>query len=289
MCAVAWLCGSAAFAHAQAAAPANPGGPPPPYVWKDIDGNALPFQDADAIIEFMRSAEIESVDDIELGVTNPRKVVLHRDGVRLHAALRDYDETFNQRRFDGIFYPRLRDSFMFDVPAYNLSRLLDLNNIPPVTFITIGGQRVSLQIWMEGAVMESGRIASGEKPPSQQRFHRLTQDMRVFDSVIGNVDRNTGNILWDDHHEAWLIDHSRAFMRNDETRYLERITNCSRWLYDGLKALTLDELLPIMTPALTRTEVEWVLRRRDKVIAYIDARIEERGGNDQTVLLEGRE
>ena len=86
-----------------------------------------------------------------------------------------------------------------------------------------------------------------------------------------------------------LLDDPGVLSGQYDTRYLERINNCSRWLYDRLKTLTLEELLPVMTPELTRSEVEWVLRRRDKVIAHIDALIEERGGNDQTVLIEGRE
>jgi len=246
------------------------------HVWKDIDGNPLPFQSDEAVIEFLRTAEIESVREIELGVTAPRRVTLQRDGVRMHAALRDYDETYTESRFDGIFYARLRDSYVFDIPAYELSRLLDIR-IPPVTLRRIDGAQVSLQAWVEGAMMESDRIADAIEPPSAIGFRRQTQDMRVFDSVIGNVDRNTGNILYDEDFDIWLIDHSRAFMRNDETRYLPRVTGCSRQLYERLQTLTYEQLEPLLSPPLTVSEVRWLLRRRDKVIAHIDALIAERG------------
>ncbi len=246
-------------------------------LWKDPDDNPLPFQSNEEIIEFLRTARIESVTDIELGVTNPRRVVLAKDGVRMRAALRDYDETFTRRRFDGVFYRRLRDSYAFDVPAYELALLLGLNNVPPVTFRRIGANQVSLQAWLEGALMETDRIAEGIDPPSIRRFRQQTQNMRVFDSLIGNVDRNTGNILMDGDWNFWLIDHSRAFIRNDETRYLERVQACSRQLFARLKTLTAEEMLPVMSPPLTRSEVDWVLRRRDKVVAYIDALIAEKG------------
>ncbi len=245
--------------------------------WKDPDGKPLPFQSDEEILEFLRTARIESVTDIELGVTNPRRVVLAKDGVRMRAALRDYDETFSRRTFDGVFYPRLRDAFVFDVPAYEMALLLGLNHVPPVTFRRIGADRVSLQAWLEGALMETDRIAQGIDPPSFQRFRQQTQDMRVFDSLIGNVDRNTGNILMDDDWNFWLIDHSRAFMRNDNARYLERVQACSRQLFARLKTLTAEEMLPVMSPPLTESEVDWVLRRRDKVAAHIDALIAERG------------
>ncbi len=254
-------------------------------VWKDPDGNPLPFQTDEEVIEFLRTAEIESIEDLQLGITNPRRVVLQKDGVRMKAALRDYDEIFTELRLENVFYPRLRDSYVFDIPAYGLARVIGLNHIPPVTLRRIGDNQVSLQAWLEGGLMESDRIAEGITPPSLTRFRQHTQDIRVFDSLIGNIDRNTGNVLMDGDWNFWLIDHSRAFMRNDNTYYLDRVTAYSRWLYERLKTLTLDEIRPVMSPPLTSSDVDWVLRRRDKVIAHIDALIAEKGPG--AVLLEG--
>ncbi|MGD8330253.1 MAG: hypothetical protein PVJ49_12525 [Acidobacteriota bacterium] len=273
---VALALAALAVAPLRAAVPSQVRGAGPVYVWKDPDGNPLPFQADEEIIEFLRTAEIVSARDIELGVTGPRRVTLQRNGVRMRAALRDYDETYTESRFDGIFYARLRDSYVFDIPAYKLSRLLEIN-IPPVTLRRISGTQISLQAWVEGALMESDRIERAIEPPSVVEFRRQTQDMRVFDSVIGNVDRNSGNILYDEDFDVWLIDHSRAFMRNDDTRYLPRITGCSRKLYERLQTLTFEQLEPLLSPPLTDSEVRWVLRRRDKVIEHIDVLIAERG------------
>jgi hypothetical protein len=255
--------------------------------WKDPDGNPLPFQSDEEVLEFLSTAEVESIDDIDLGVTNPRQVVLHKDGVRMRAALRDYDETFTERRFEGVFYARLRDSFIFDIAAYRLSRHIGLNNVPPVVLRRIGGEQVSLQAWIEDALMETDRIAYELDPPSAIEFRKQQQNMRVFDTLIGNVDRNTGNILLDENWKFWLIDHSRAFMRNDETYYLERISGCSRWLYERLQELTFEELEPLLAPPLTTSEVEWLMQRRDKVIAHLNALIAERG--EGAVLFESGE
>lgn len=253
--------------------------------WKDVDGNPLPFQSDAEILEFLRTASIESIDDIPIGVTNPRQVTLEEDGVRMHAALRDYDHVFEEARIDGQFFARLRDSFIFDVPAYALARRLGLDNIPPVTFRRVGGDRVTLQAWLEGGLMETDRIAQEIPPPSFERHRQQTQNMRVFDSIIGNVDRNTGNILTDADGTFWLIDHSRAFMRNDDTRYLERISMCSSQLFERIKGLQREGLLELMSPPLTESEVDWVLRRRDKVVAHIENLIETRPPG--TVLFDG--
>lgn len=246
-------------------------------VWKDPDGNPLPFQSDDEIIEFLRTAGIESEADIPTGITNPRQVVLEKDGVRMRAVLRDYEETFTERRIEGTFYARLRDSYVFDVPAYAMSRLLGLDNVPPVVFRRRGEQRVSLQIWVEGATMERDRMEQGLRPPSTQFHRQQIQNMWVFDSIIGNIDRHTGNRMADDDGDIWLIDHSRSFLRSDRhMRYLERITACERRLFERIKTLTKEELDEITAP-LTGSEVDWILRRRDKVVAHIENLIETRG------------
>ena len=170
-----------------------------------------------------------------------------------------------------------RDAYVFDVPAYELALLLDLNNVPPVTFRRSGSDQVSLQVWLEGGMMETDRLTRGIDPPSGRHFRQQTQNMRVFDSLIGNVDRNSGNILIAGDWNFWLIDHSRAFLHNDDAWYLERVQACSRQLFARLKTLTPEEMLPVMSPPLSASEVNWVLRRRDKVAAHIDALIAEKG------------
>jgi len=245
-------------------------------IWQDPDGDPLPFQSDEEIIEFLRSAGIESEEDIPTGVTNPRQAVLERNGVRMRAALRDYEETFTELRIEREFYGRLRDSFTFDVPAYELARLLGLDNIPPVTYRRLGSRRVTLQIWLEGGTMERGRVLP---PPSAQHYRQQTQNMKVFDSIIGNIDRHSGNYLADDDGDFWLIDHSRSFVRNaDKMPYLEEIVACERRLFERIKTLTREEILAATSPTLTESEVDWVMRRRDKVVAHIENLIETRGG-----------
>ena len=248
-------------------------------IWQDPAGNPLPFQSDEEIIEFLRSASIESEEDIPTGVTKPRKAILEKDGVRMRAALRDFEETFTGQRFERVFYARLRDSFTFDVPAYELSRLMGLDNVPPVTFRRLGSRRVTLQIWLEGGMMERDRVANSLAPPSAQRHRQQVQNMKVFDSIVGNIDRHTGNYMADDDGDFWLIDHSRSFVRNaDDMPYLEEIVACERRLFERIKTLAREEILSVTSPTLTASEVDWILRRRDKVVAHIENLIETRGG-----------
>lgn len=246
--------------------------------WKDRFGNPLPFQSHAEIVEFMRTAEIQSVEDLEVGITDPRRVELVKDGIIMRAALRDFDETHERMRFERQFYDRLRDSYLFDIAAYELSYILGLNNIPPVTLRSVNGVEASLQIWLEDAMVEWDRFEEKIMPPDEMFFHMQRQNMLVFDSLIGNVDRNNGNILYDEQWNHWLIDHSRSFVQSDERMpYLDDIQWCARSLYDGLKKLDRDGLVRLLSPTLTATDVDWMLKRRDKVVARLDGLIAERG------------
>jgi hypothetical protein len=271
----------AAFAPPQPAV--GPSATPQEITWKGPDGSPLPFRSDEEVVEFLQEAEIQSSSDIPFGVTNPRNVVLQRGGLLLRAALRDYDEVFEEARVGDDFFPRLRDSFIFDVPAYQMSRLLGLDNIPPVVFRRIGNRRVTLQAWREGALMEFDRLEQGIEPPSYRRYREQEQNMRVFDSIIGNVDRHNRNFLTDEDGRFWLIDHSRSFLRSDRTPYLDSVTMCGRTLFERIKALQRAELLELLSPPLSESEVDWVLRRRDKVVAHIEEVIATRG--DENIVL----
>ncbi len=253
-------------------------------VWMDIDGNPLPFATDEELMEFLRTADIESVTSIPIGVTGPRRVTLTKGGITARAALRDFEEVYEQVRLEGTFYARLRDSYAWDLPAYRMSQILGLDNIPPVVHRRVNGQPATLQIWLEGGLMESDRIADDISPPATMPFRRQQEDMRVFDTLIGNTDRNSGNILYDENWKFWLIDHSRAFLENDQTRYLDRITWCERGLFETIQKLERDTLREQLDGLLTIAEINAMLRRRDKLVAHFMKLIEERG--ESAVLFE---
>lgn len=249
-----------------------------PVPWKNRAGEALPFQSDAEILEFLRTAEITAVEDLEVGITDPRRVEMVKDGITVRAALRDFDETFERMRFEFDFYLELRDSFRFDIAAYELAKFFGLDNIPPVTLRTVNGVEATLQIWLEDALVEWDRFDDKIVPPDLLLFQKQRQNMLVFDSFIGNVDRNNGNILYDENWNHWLIDHSRAFVkRDDRMRYLDEIHWCARRLYEGLRDIDAAQLQELVSPPLGPIEIDFMLRRRDKIIARLDALIDERG------------
>ncbi len=246
--------------------------------WKDAFGEPLPFQSDEEIREFMRTADIQLIEELEVGITDPRRVELFKDGITLRAVLRDFDHIHERQRFEREFYNQLRDSFVFDLAAYELARMLGLNNVPPVTLRRVNNVEASLQIWVEDAMVEWDRFEKAIVPPDEMFFQMQRQNMRVFDTIIGNVDRNNGNILYDANWNHWLIDHSRSFLPDaDKMPYLDEIEWCSRYMYETLKDFDEDLLLERLSPPLERAHIRAILKRRDKVVERLDALIAERG------------
>ena len=110
-----------------------------------LDGDYLPFDTDDAILDFLSTAEIVFRERIPVGITRPDEVVLEKDGIRARAAYKDIDERYQRARMnDGSFFMNLRDYFMFERAAYELALMLGLDNVPPTVIRRFDGNRASL-------------------------------------------------------------------------------------------------------------------------------------------------
>ncbi len=263
---------------AAATAEARSAAPPAAMRWTEPGGKPLPFRSEDELLEFLRTAEVRSERPLSGGVTFPTKLLLEKDGVLADAIFRDVNEeksapTFGGGRNDLYF----SDSYIYEPAAYELSRMLGLDNVPPATLRRLHTKNGSVQIWVEHAMTELTRIKDKIKPPDVPRWNRQLQMMNVFDALVYNTDRNRGNILITPDWKLWMIDHTRAFRRNPFLQNAAAITQCERGLYQKLK--TLDESLvrERLKPYLSSFEMDALLTRRKLILERLDAVIAERG------------
>lgn len=233
----------------------------------DPDGGPLPFRSYEEVEEFLASAEIVWKEKLDAGTNKEkRKVLLQQGDARAHAILRTGYEIKNTP--GGGFV----DSYQSELAAYALARLLGLDNVPPV----VRRGRGSLQIWIENATTDAERRRAGEAPPDPQAFERQLLDLRVFDSLIANTDRNPGNIILDDQGRVWFIDHTRSFAGQTELRYADRLDGCSRQLWRRLQGTSNEDIRAAVGPYV-KTYLRELLVRRDLLLTEITARIESRG------------
>ena len=65
----------------------------------DPEGKPLPFRTNQAVEIFLQTAQVISSESIGEGITRPRKVLLEKDGVRMHAEFSDFHEERNVKKY----------------------------------------------------------------------------------------------------------------------------------------------------------------------------------------------
>ena len=215
------------------------------------------------VVEFLSTASIERLEAIPVGVTRPRRAFFSAGGMVGSAIVK----TIGPGRFEGFW-----DSYKSEVAAYLLDRLLALDMVPPTVARGVDGRDASVQLWVEGT--SSLKKLAGKPPPDIVAWNRQVYRQRVFDNLIGNVDRNEGNILVDAAWNVILIDHSRAF-DGAERRVPHDMSHIDREFLDRLRALDSRALEPLSRFVDFSTGP--TLWRRNLIVQHFDKLIRERG------------
>ncbi len=242
----------------------------------DSEGQPLPLESYEEIAHFLNTAQVVSSKEIGDGVTGARKVLLEKDGLRVNAVFRDV--RINESRSLPSGTPvAFRDDYIFECAAYELSRLLGLDNVPPTVEREIQGKKGALQLWIEGAVTETDRRDRSPSLLDEERLNQQWQVMLAFDNLIYNDDRNRGNYLYDREGKLWMIDHTRTFRTDGELPYPSGILYSERRLWEGLQNLDSADMRTHLQKYLGPPELESLISRKDRLVEYIQEMIAERG------------
>ena len=226
---------------------------PPSLSWQGPTDESLPFRSNEEVEEFLRTAEIVSRERVGAGLNNPYKVLLEKDGIQMYAVFRDVRVESSQMKF---FF---RDDAIFECAAYELAKLLGLDTVPPTVKRKIRGKEGTLQAWVENVATEKALRKETDVPPSgginRWRWRMQRQNIYIFDNLIYNEDRNTGNILIEPDWKLWMIDHTRAFRRWKELMNPEQIKYSERSLWEKLQALDETEVRAKLKDFLKPAEI----------------------------------
>ena len=220
---------------------------------------------------FLRRARVVQRKNAPKGVTGTLRATLS-DGTLTHdASIQTIDEARLQYPTSRGIEFNFRDTWRFNVAAYKLDKLLDLQMVPATVERSYRGQEASFTWWVDDVLMDEGhRLETKTSPPDSMRWNEQMWVVRVFDQLIYNTDRNVGNLLIDKNWRVWMIDHSRAFRWHKTLLNAKNLTRCDRGLLERLRALDVDTLEKEMRRYLSGDEIKVLLARRDLIVAHFD-------------------
>jgi hypothetical protein len=217
------------------------------------------------IEEFLRTAKVVKLEHVPIGVTKPQRAVFEPGGLVARAAWKPLAPSYRSG---------YHESYKAEIAAYHLDRLLEMHMVPPVVERRLDRDAGAMVYWIEKT-----HPWDVKKPPVGPglEWARRVSRMRMFDQLIANIDRNAGNLLYDDDWHLFLIDHSRAFIERKELGGTTPPTRVERAFWNRLEALDFERLQSVLGEWLTKNEINAMLARRDRMRVAIAKMVAERG------------
>jgi hypothetical protein len=216
----------------------------------------------EAVEEYLRTTPVTKIQDVPIGVTKPKRAFTEPGGLA---------RSFAWKPIRPGLYNGYWESYKSEIAAYELDKFLELHMVPVVVERRIEGDLGAAVLWLEG-VRSWEAVLPLPKPPTWGA--RLAR-MKMFDDLVGNSDRNKGNMLIDEAWNLYLIDHSRAFAR--DRKLPAQLQNIDRALWQRMLALDEAGLTNVLGRWLDRTQIRAVLERRDRMKQEIDKLVAKHG------------
>jgi hypothetical protein len=227
---------------------------------------------------FLLKARVVSLRDAGAGVTASRRATL-TDGQLTHDAhVQMVDESKARFATPRGVELNFRDSYRYNIAGYRLAVLVGLDNVPMSVERTVAGRRAAVTWWIDDVTMDDAeRIKRRLADPDPVRNSSQVHIQRVFDELIQNTDRNSGNLLWTSDWKMWLIDHTRAFRLGRALQSPALLARCERTLMERMRGLTAATVKDAVGDSLTLQEADAVAVRARLLVEFFDKRIVEVG------------
>ena len=229
--------------------------------------------------DFLRNAKVVAYKHTSKGITAPYRLTLSDGKITHDASFQSVDEAKIKETFnDGRSEINFRDSYKYNLAAYELAKLVGLGDMMPVTVERRWtGRTGSLSWWLPVKMDEEKRLKNKIEPPDPDAWNKQMFKMRVFSQLVYDMDRNLGNVLISEDWHLWMIDFTRAFRKYTELENPKNLVKCHRQLLERLRKLDAVEVADKTGHWLDKDEVKAIMARRNKIVALFEALIAKNG------------
>ena len=228
--------------------------------------------------EFLLNAKVIKEKTTTKGVTAPSRLTM-TDGVLTHdAGFQTIDESKPKMELQSGTEMNFRDSYKYNIAAYELACLLGLGEMMPVTVERkLNGKPGALTWWLKVQMDEVERMNKKMSPPNPDAWNAQMHRVRVFTQLVFDTDRNLTNLLISPDWTLYMIDFTRAFRLYHTLKNEKDLVKCDRKLLESLRKLNAGEMEKHTKQYLTSSEIKAVMMRRDKIVAYFEKLIAQKG------------
>jgi len=231
------------------------------------------------IKQFLLNAKVVNSKHTGKGITDPWRLTLSDGAITHDGGFQAIDEHKPRMQFaNGTVELNFVDSYKYNVAAYVLAELVGLDNMVPVYVERKWkGQAGSLSWWLPVKMDEADRLKQKIPAPDADAWNKQMYKIRVFDELVYDSDPNLTNVLITEDWKIWRVDFSRSFRLFKDVKDTKNLVKCDRQLLEKMKALNESELKQKTKGLLTEPEVQAVMARRDKIVAYFQKLVSEKG------------
>jgi hypothetical protein len=228
---------------------------------------------------FLLTAKVVNSKEISKGLTRPFRLTLSDGHLTHDAGFQSIDQFKRSATLsDGTTEYNFRDTYHFNIAAYELAKLLGLGHMMPVTVERKWeGKTGSLSWWLSVKMNESERIKKNILPPDPEAWNNQAYRKRVFAQLVYDTDINLSNVLIGENWELYMIDFSRAFREYENLARPKDLARCERQLLEKLRQLDQTGIEAKTKPHLSKSEIKALIKRRDKIVAHFEKLIAEKG------------
>jgi len=233
------------------------------------------------IRQFLLNARIVNSKGTPKGITMPSRLTLTDGKITHDAGFQTINERKNKQEFpDGRSEINFVDSYLYNIAAFELAKLLGISDMIPVTVErSYRGKKGALSWWVPTMMDEATRYTKKIQPRDVDAWNRQMYRKRIFAELVCDTDPNLTNVLISPDWHLWMIDFTRGFRLQTDLRSPANLQDImiGRRLLENLRKLSGNELMQKTKGYLNKSEVDGVMGRRDKIVKLFDGLIAKKG------------
>ena len=242
-------------------------------VAQEVGSDAWPTE----MEEFLRTADVEDTSRLPTGVTGAMKATLNLNGESHTAQIQTIDIYKREMKIGGRTIRNFRDSYKYNIAAYELSKMLGLGLVPVSVERPYKGKKAAFTWWIPQLMTEATRMANNAMPPDPESWNFQINRVRVFTQLIYDTDPNLGNLVITPEWRVWKVDLTRSFREFKQLMDESKLLTIDEEFYEALQSMSLDSCQEKLKAQLSGPEIKALIGRRDRILEHFDKAAAEKG------------